>query len=147
MKEKSDYVMLPPKKGSQPSFIQRLRRHALLATVLVVVAAVSWWGGSRSGQDHNEGDVKQVSTSAPGPAAASQLTGSETSPGSSEQEVVDATLPAENGEESPKASSEGESPKADFDGFGGIALVTEPAGAHVKIRDLDSGKSRKGRRR
>ncbi len=143
MKEKSDYVMLPSKARSQPSILARSRRFLPYFALLVVVAAVSWWGGKRSGAPNNR-DAKQATFHAPEPVATTQLAGG--APPAEFKQETEKTEPT-----APLASAPGAEPAGPANSSppkieqGGLALVTEPAGATVKIAKLGGGKeSRSG---
>ena len=140
MNEKSDYVMLPPKARSQPTKFVRLRRFLPFLTLLVVVASVSWWAGKRSGAPNNR-DAKQATYQAPEPVAATQLAGG-ASPAESAQRAEQTLADEAPGANPAVEQTEISPPPAK--GKGGLALVTEPAGAAVKIVKLGGDETRSG---
>ena len=133
MDSKTDYVTLPSKRGAKRG--SPIRKVFPYLFLLVVVAAASWWIGHNSGQTNPNEDVKQVSNGS-GLTSDSQLvqlsSDDSISPSPSSEGRAgseSSSLDSESRAEplvAPKVTSP---PKV-----GGLAIMTEPAGARVDVR-------------
>ncbi len=142
MKENSEYVMLPSKSESPPPRFQTLRKRVPIFLLIAVVAVVSWWGGSRSGQSQlGEGDL-QVSSIEPDQAADLPPVGTETANTSGLDLVASFTGASESvdGEKQAMPNSNQEAEP----GVGGISITTEPSGAKIAIQNLNTDETHGG---
>lgn len=136
MKEKSDYVMLPP-KGRKPSLLAKIQARLPLIGLILAISVVSWLAGRLSDkpepQKGTEANAEVVETN---PTASSEIEEVEKVAPTEVPEpakLVESTDGGFTDQEMPSESKEGQAL-----GTGGFAIVTEPTGAKVEVRDLSN---------
>lgn len=124
MSDKTDYVMLPPKRGSAPR--KPLLLYTVFTLLLVVVAAVSWWVGQRGGvhNDNPNAEIKQVPPNPETP---------------SDPQLASAT-PATTS--NPAAANPAPKPDPGTLATGGITIRSVPDGASLNIANMDDSSNR-----
>ncbi|MEM1294534.1 MAG: PEGA domain-containing protein [Verrucomicrobiota bacterium] len=137
MKEKSDYVMLPP-KGGKPGLLAKVQERLPLIGLILAVALVSWLAGRMSDGTKPQGESKQAPE---GEVAKAKVSLPQTIAEVEEVPSIDIPQPAKLVESSGSGSFTTQTmPKKEENGpgnkTGGFAVVTEPTGAKVQVRDL-----------